>query len=171
MPFLRLLLSGRAARLLAVSLLSMLALSGCAALFGHDPIRVSMAGVAPLVNQGMETRFDVKLRIQNPNANSFSFNGISVDLQLNGNSFATGVSQQSGSVPAYSEIEVTVPLTAPAFASLAKAWSAAGSDTPSGQYPYVLQGRLGGMTSGTRFIDQGVMALPGVEPAPGVAVQ
>jgi hypothetical protein len=56
----------------------------------------------------------------------------------------------------------------PAFTALRQAFSLAGSDTPPGHYPYVLSGRLaGGMTGGTRFLDQGVLSLPGL----GVAGQ
>jgi hypothetical protein len=58
---------------------------------------------------------------------------------------------------------VSVPLTVPAFTALRQAFSLAGSDTPPGQYPYILRGRLaGGLTGGTRFLDQGVLSLPGL---------
>ncbi|WP_144153602.1 LEA type 2 family protein [Paraburkholderia sp. BCC1885] len=167
MPFLRLLLSGRSARLLAVGLLSVVTLGACAGWFGHDPLRVSLASVEPLDSQGMETHFNVKLRIQNPNGDGFSFNGVAVDLQLNGRSFATGVSPQQGSVPSYGEVVVTVPVTAPAFASLEHAYSVADAGTPPGQYPYILQGRLGRTTGGTRFLSQGVLSLPGIGIAAG----
>jgi hypothetical protein len=49
-----------------------------------------------------------------------------------------------------------------AFTVLRQAFSLAGSDTPPGQYPYIMRGRLaGGLMGGTRFIDQGVLSLPG----------
>jgi hypothetical protein len=52
-----------------------------------------------------------------------------------------------------------------------KAYSVAGSDTPPGEYPYILHGRLaGGLTGGgTRFLDQGVLSLP--RSGPGLAGQ
>jgi len=170
MRFLRLLLSGRSVRLLTAGLFAVFALGGCASLFGNnDPLHVSIAGLEPLSSQGAEMRYNVKLRIQNPNGGSLSFSGVSVDLQLNGTDFAAGVISQSGSVPGYGETLVSVPVTAPAFAVLTKAYSAAGSDTPPGEYPYILHGRLaGGLTGGgTRFMDQGVLSLPTPTPTPG----
>ena len=163
MPFLRRLLSGHSARLLAAGLLAVVTLGGCAGWFGHDPLRVSVAGIEPLDSQGLEMRFNVKLRIQNPNEEALNFDGVSVDLQLNGKAFASGVSNQQGTVPRYGETVVSVPLTVPAFTALRQAFSLAGSDTPPGQYPYILRGRLaGGLTGGTRFLDQGVLSLPGL---------
>ncbi|HEV3425934.1 MAG TPA: LEA type 2 family protein [Paraburkholderia sp.] len=163
MPFFRVPLSGRLARLLAVTVLAVLTLGGCAGMFGHDPLRVSVAGIEPLAGQGFEMRFNMKLRIQNPNESALDFDGVSVDLQLNGKAFASGVSDQHGTVPRYGETLVSVPLTVPAFTALRQAFSLAGSDTPPGQYPYLLRGRLaGGLTGGTRFVDQGVLSLPGL---------
>ncbi|MEW6341400.1 MAG: LEA type 2 family protein [Paraburkholderia sp.] len=168
MSFVRLLLSGRSVRLLALGVLTVLSLGGCAGWFGHDPLRVSVAGLEPLDSQGLEMRFKIKLRIQNPNEDSLSFDGVSVDLQLNGQSFASGVTDQHGTVPRYGETVVDVPLTVPAFTAVRQAFSLAGSDTPPGQYPYILHGRLaGGLSGGTRFLDQGVLSLPGL----GVAGQ
>jgi len=163
MLFHRVRLSGRSVRVMAATLLAVLTLGGCAGLFGHDPLRVSVAGIEPLDSQGLEMRFNVKLRIQNPNESPLDFDGISVELQLNGRNFASGVSDQHGTVPRYGETLVSVPLTVPAFTALRQAFSLAGSDAPPGQFPYVLRGRLaGGLMGGTRFIDQGTLSLPGL---------
>src|SRR4051812_21181666 len=57
-------------RLLTLStflMLVALTLNGCAGLFGADPLRVSVAGIEPIASQGLEIRFNVKLRVQNPN--------------------------------------------------------------------------------------------------------
>jgi LEA14-like dessication related protein len=165
MSFFHVLLSGRSARpvlSLVAMLLAVVSLGGCAGMFGHDPLRVSVAGVEPLASEGLEMSFNMTLRIQNPNETALDFDGVSVDLQLNGKSFASGVSDQHGSVPRYGETLVNVPLTVPAFTALRQAFSLAGSDTPVGQFPYILRGRLaGGLTGGTRFIDQGTLSLPG----------
>jgi hypothetical protein len=153
MSFFRVLMSGRSVRSLAVTMLAVVTLGGCAGLFGRDPLRVSVAGIEPLASQGLEMRFNMKLRIQNPNENALDFDGVSIDLQVNGKSFASGVSDQHGSVP----------LTVPAFTALHQVFSLAGSDAPAGQFPYILRGRLaGGLTGGTRFIDQGTLSLPGL---------
>ena len=45
---------------------SLIALAGCAVMFDHDALRVTVAGVEPIEGQGFELRIDVKLRVQNP---------------------------------------------------------------------------------------------------------
>jgi LEA14-like dessication related protein len=141
------------------------ALSGCASLFGGDPLRVSVAGIEPADSQGMEMRFNLKLRVQNPNESAINFDGVSVDLELNGKPFASGVSNASGNVPRYGETVVSVPLTVPAFAAVRQAFALAGAVQPgaaqSGQIPYMLRGKLAaGLTGTTRFVDQGTLNLP-----------
>jgi hypothetical protein len=134
-------------------------LGGCAGLTG-DPLRVSVAGLEPLQGEGMEMRFNVKLRIQNPNDTPVEFSGVSLQLDLNGQSFASGVSDQSGVVPRYGETVIIVPLTVPAFAAVRQAFAFAGS-AQAGNVPYEIRGRLaGGIGGGTRFVDHGKLSLP-----------
>ncbi|NKJ48704.1 hypothetical protein CIC12_18565 [Burkholderia sp. SG-MS1] len=165
MPVLRAPLSGRLSILrglsaiIALLMIVALTLNGCAGLFGADPLRVSVAGIEPLDGQGLEMRFNVKLRVQNPNDSTVSFSGVSLDLEVNGKSFASGVSDQGGTVPRFGETVVTVPLTVPAFAAVRQAFAFAGA-ADSGQIPYILRGKLaGGLTGTTRFISQGTLSL------------
>jgi hypothetical protein len=160
MSFLRVLLSRRPARLAAMLAIVMLTLNGCAGLFGGDPLRVNVAGIEPVEGQGLEMRFNIKLRVQNPNESAVDFNGLSLDLELNGKPFASGVSDQSGTVPRFGETVVSVPLTVPAFAAVRQAIALPGV-AQSGQIPYILRGKLaGGLTGATRFVDQGTLSLP-----------
>lgn len=160
MSFFRALLSGRSIRLATFLALVTLTLNGCAGFFGGDPVRVNVAGIEPMEGQGLEMRFNVKLRVQNPNDSAVSFNGVSLDLELNGKPFASGVSDQAGSVPRYGETVVNVPLTVPAFAAVRQAFAFAGA-TQTGQIPYILRGKLaGGLIGTTRFVDQGTLSLP-----------
>jgi LEA14-like dessication related protein len=48
-----------------------------------------------------EQRFDVKLRIQNPNDADFSINGLRFDIELNDRDFANGMSGQRVIVPRF----------------------------------------------------------------------
>ena len=171
MPFFRVLLSrpdaryARYARLGAILAVITLALNGCAGLFGGDPLRVSVAGIEPVDGQGLEMRFNVKLRVQNPNESAVNFDGVSLALELNGKPFASGVSDQSGTVPRFGETVVNVPLTVPAFAAVRQVFALAGAvqadSAQSGQIPYILRGKLaGGLTGTTRFVDQGTLSLP-----------
>jgi len=151
--------AARFARLLFF-FVALLSLGGCAGMFGGDPLRVTVAGIEPLAGQGMEMRFTLKLRVQNPNETPIDYNGVSVELDLNGKPFASGVSDQSGTVPRFGETVIGVPLTVPAFTVVRQAFAFADS-AQSGQLPYMLRGRLaGGITGGTRFTDQGALSLP-----------
>ncbi|CAB3717583.1 LEA type 2 family protein [Paraburkholderia rhynchosiae] len=165
MSFIRMLFSTRLCRAAALFAVFALTLNGCAGLFGGDPMRVSVAGIEPIESQGLEMRFNVKLRVQNPNESAVSFNGVSLDLELNGKPFASGVSDQIGTVPRFGETVLNVPLTVPAFAAVRQAFAFAGAmqgDSPqSGQIPYILRGKLArGLTGTTRFVDQGTLSLP-----------
>ena len=118
-----------------------LMLTGCA-LWQREPLRVSVAGIESLPGQGLEARFTVRLRIQNPNDKPLTFDGISLQLDLAGKSFASGVSDQSGSVPRFGEIVVAVPVTVPAFAMVRQAIGLARGERLS-KVDYEVRGRLG----------------------------
>jgi LEA14-like dessication related protein len=119
----------------------MLFLAGCA-LWLREPLRVSVAGIEPLPGQGLEARFSVQLRIQNPNDKPVSFDGISLALDLAGKSFASGVSDQSGSVPRFGEIVIAVPVTVPALALVRQAIGLARGGSVS-KVDYEVRGRVG----------------------------
>ena len=74
-------------------------------------MRVTVAGLDPLVGQGLEMRFSLKLRVQNPNDAPIDYDGISVALDLNGTPFASGVSDRSGTVPRFGEAVLDVPVS------------------------------------------------------------
>ncbi|KST73112.1 MULTISPECIES: LEA type 2 family protein [Burkholderia] len=148
------------AGLLFATLTVLLALGGCAALTAHDPVRVSVVGIEPLVGQGLEMRFDVKLRLQNPNDAQIDYDGVALDLELNGRPFASGVSDARGSVPRFGEQVLSVPVTVSAFSAARQAFGLA-DVTASGKLPYVLRGKLaGGMFGSVRFTDSGTLSLP-----------
>ena len=108
----------------------------------------------------MEARFTVKLRIQNPNDASIDFDGVSLDLDLRGMSFASGVSDQRGTVPRFGETVVTVPVTVPATSIIRQVFGLATDDRR--QVAYQLRGRLnGGGLWGTRFDASGEIEIPG----------
>jgi len=152
-------LARRSAPLLCIFLCVLFWLGGCAGM-GQEPLRVNVAGIDPLKGEGMEMRFNVKLRVQNPNDTPVEFSGVSLQLDLNGQSFASGVSDQSGVVPRFGETVIDVPLTVPAFAAVRQAFALADSAS-SGSFPYEIRGRLaGGIGGGARFVDHGKLSLP-----------
>lgn len=151
--------TGRSLRLFFTLLCLVFWLGGCAGWMGQEPLRVNVAGLEPLSGEGMEMRFNVKLRIQNPNDAPVEFSGVSLQLDLNGQSFASGVSDQGGVVPRFGEAVIVVPLTVPAFAAVRQAFALAGS-AQAGNIPYEIRGRLAGGLGGTRFVDHGKLSLP-----------
>ena len=78
-------------------------LSACSTLGMRDPPNVTVAGFQPLQGQGFEMRMLVKLRVQNPNDSSVDYDGISLKIDVQGNTFATGVSDERGTVPRFGE--------------------------------------------------------------------
>nr|WP_322980870.1 LEA type 2 family protein [Pseudomonas sp. C11] len=145
---------------LALTTLLAFAMTGCASLLDQDPLRVDLAGLEPLPGQELEMRFAVKLRVQNPNDHAVDFDGVALDLDINGQPLASGVSDQRGSVPRFGETLVTVPLSISAFSAVRQAWGAANYQPGQG-LPYRLTGKLAGGLFGThRFNDSGTLTWP-----------
>ncbi|WP_016774664.1 LEA type 2 family protein, partial [Pseudomonas sp. R62] len=118
--------------------LLLLSLSACALFPNRDPVNINVVGLEPLPSQELEVRFAIKLRVQNPNETAIDYNGIALDLEVNGHSLASGVSDQSGSIPRFSEAIVTVPVSVSAFSFLRQTLGL--SQTQSlDNLPYVLR--------------------------------
>ena len=147
------------ARLLSPVLLA-LALYGCAGAGQRESVRVNVVGLEPLPGQGMEMRFAVKLRVQNPNDTAIQFDGLALDLELNGEPFASGVSDQTGDVSRFGEAVIDIPVSVPPIAVVRQALGIIEGSTTS-EVPYVLRGRLaGGLLGGMQFSDSGTLSLP-----------
>jgi len=131
-----------------VTLLLALALSACAGLTRHEPVRVAIAAVEPLPGKGLELRFLVKLRLQNPNDAALDFNGAFIELDVRGQPFASGVSDAAGTVPRYGEAVVAIPVTVSALQAVRQAIGAVARSDMS-RLDYVLQGKL----AGAGFVD------------------
>jgi LEA14-like dessication related protein len=52
----------------------------------------------------------LRLRVKNPNDTPIEYNGISVELEVQNKSLASGMSNESGTVPAFGETAVLVPV-------------------------------------------------------------
>lgn len=100
-------------RLFVTIALAVLAAAGCTSLGGKDPLQVTVAGIEPMPEkgEGLELRLLVKLRVQNPNTAAVSYDGTYVKLEVQGRTFATGVSDEGGAIPGFSEAVVEVPVT------------------------------------------------------------
>lgn len=142
------------------SVLVLLLLAGCAGLALREPVRVTIAGLEPLAGEGLEARFALKLRIQNPNEHAIDFDGVAVDLELDDKGFGSGVSDQQGRVPRYGETLISVPVTVP-FTAIARQLLGMARGEPREKISYRLRGRLGGVgLGGLPFDTRGVLTLP-----------
>jgi len=130
-------------------------LAGCAGLGLREPIQVNLVGIEPLPGEGMEIRMAVKLRVQNPNDVALDFDGVSLEMELRGNTFATGVSAERGSVPRFGEALITVPVSVSALAAMRQFIGMASSkEKPAADY--ALRGRLSSSGFGSvRFQSKG----------------
>ena len=144
---------------LALAALLSLVLAGCAALPGRDPLRVELVGIEPIEGQGLELRLAVKLRVQNPNDGAVEYDGTALELEVNGRTLATGVSDQRGSVPRFGETVLVVPVSISAMNAVRQALVFT-DGAPREAVPYVLRGKLaGGAFGAVRFTKEGSIAI------------
>lgn len=151
------------ARLVIPGLLALLVastLGACTLLSQRDPLRIDVVGIEPLPAQDLELRFAVKLRVQNPNDSAVDYDGLALDLEVNGHPLASGVSNEHGRLERYSETVLTLPLSVSAFSALRQALGLSQTQRLE-NLPYTLHGKLAGGLFGTvRFDDSGHLRLP-----------
>jgi len=138
--------------------LTALAVSACATL--PDPVNVSVAGIDSLPGEGLELRMLVKLRVQNPNDVAMPFRGASVRMEVQRRTFATGVSNVGGTLPALGETVVEVPVTVSALNVIRQVMGVLDGQ-PLDKIQYSMSGKLhtGGL-GGLRFGTDGVLDAP-----------
>ncbi|WP_426809036.1 LEA type 2 family protein [Pseudomonas sp. WOUb67] len=135
-------------------------MSACALFQPRDPVNISVIGIEPLPGQELELRMAVKMRVQNPNESPIDYNGIALNLEVNGQPLAAGVSDQQGHIGRYDEAVIVVPVSITAFSFLRQAYGLGTVDSLKG-LPYKLRGKLAGGLLGTvRFTDEGKLDLP-----------
>jgi LEA14-like dessication related protein len=133
--------------------------AGCAALGGRDPPQVYVVAVEPQGGESAELRFLCKLRVLNPNDTPIEFNGIYLDLEVQGSTLASGVSDASGTIPRFGEALLEVPVTASGLRIVRQALIFLGSTDRT--LAFVLRGKLAGpVFSAVRFESRGELRLP-----------
>lgn len=142
------------------------AFAGCASLQTRDPLQVTVAGIEPLQGQGMELRLLVKLRVQNPNDAPVDYNGVALQMNVQGKTLASGVSDERGSVPRFGESVIEVPVTISGFRMARQALGLMKDGAGIDKISYEMKGKLNGSAFNTvRFQTKGEFELPS-EPAP-----
>lgn len=84
------------------AVLLLLAISACSTMpRDFESPKVSIVDIVPKDMTLLEQRFDVQLRIQNPNNVDLGINGVRFDIDLNGKAFGTGMSGEKVTVPRF----------------------------------------------------------------------
>jgi LEA14-like dessication related protein len=147
-------------------LLATVLLSACASMPSRDPLQVTVAGVESLPGEGMELRLLVKLRVQNPNDAPLDFDGVSLNLDVMGRAFASGVSDEAGTVPRFGEAVIAVPVTV-SLMRMARQVLGMLDGKPVDKVTYAMSGKLHGtsMLGTQRFTSKGEFDIPKGAPA------
>jgi LEA14-like dessication related protein len=144
-----------------------IALTGCASMPQRDPLQVTVAGIEGLPGEGMEVRMLVKLRVQNPNDTVINFSGAYLKFEVLDKTFATGVSSEAGTVPAFGEAIVAVPVTISVLRMVRQVVGMLDGQ-PVDKITYEMSGKLDGGLFGTqRFEASGEFDLTKLQTAPG----
>lgn len=145
----------RTSRWLIATVASAVMLAGCAGLRDLEPPEVVVTAIRPVDATLLEQRFDVDLRIYNPNNRDLSVEGVDFELDLNGKRLARGAGATDLDLPRLGEAETTVRVSS-SFLGLARQLMSAGeTDTltyrmkgrihlsPGGSVPFDKSGELG----------------------------
>ena len=150
----------RRGAILALPAFAALLLGGCAGLAFREPVQVLVVGIEPLEGEGLELRMLLKLRVQNPNDAPVDYDGVSLEMDVQGKRFATGVSDAAGTVPRFGEAIVSVPVSISLIGLVRQAIGAARNEF-RGKIAYEMTGTLAGPGfGGMRFRSKGELALP-----------
>jgi len=104
----------------------------------------------------------VKLRVQNPNDSPVEYDGVFLKMEVLDKTFATGVSDQRGTIPRFGDAVVSVPMTVSTMRLALDALSlfASGGALPE-KITYRMEGKLNGPLFGsTSFQAAGEFAMP-----------
>ena len=120
-------------------ILVFLALAGCAGVGKQlDPPRISLANIQVQEVTGLETAFQIQLRVFNANDVDLNVKGIKAELEINGQPFATGVSNTPVEIPSYGTELVTITV----YSSVNKMFKSIYGLKDSEELKYRLNGKL-----------------------------
>lgn len=131
----------------AAPLATALLLPACAALTDQSGPQVDLAGIDSLPGEGLELRFVLKLRVQNPSERELRFEGAWAEISLRDLPLASGGAPVAGVVPRFSEAVIALPVTASGLRLAQQAislWQDSRDGRLAGPVRYALRGRLGG---------------------------
>ncbi|MGB5746689.1 MAG: LEA type 2 family protein [Desulfobacterales bacterium] len=120
-------------------IIAYLALASCAGVGQQlDPPRISLANIQVQEVTGFETAFQIQLRVFNANDVDLNVKGIKAELEINGQAFATGVSNTPVEIPSYGTELVTITV----YSSVIKMFKSIYGLKDSEELKYRLNGKL-----------------------------
>lgn len=129
------------ATLSGIVLATAVSVAGCAALAPKlEKPTLEVVGVEIVDAQFSQQRFNVKMRVQNPNDRALPIRGLHFTMQLSGEDFGEGHSAKAFTVPALGQAEFDVGVTTNLAASLLKILPKL--DRSSGVLDYRLRGTV-----------------------------
>jgi LEA14-like dessication related protein len=100
------------------------------------------------------------LRVQNPNDSPVEYNGVAVQMEVQGKAFASGVTDAAGAIPRFGESVIEVPLTISAFRMVRQALGLMSGGGSTRRIDYEMKGKLSRGMSTTRFTNKGSFDFP-----------
>ena len=116
-----------------------IALAGCAGISKQlEPPKVSLANIQMEEVSGLETAFEIQMRVFNTNDVDLTVKGIKAELEINEQPFATGVSNSPVEIPSYGTELVTLTL----YSSVIKMFKSVYGIKGSEELKYRLNGKI-----------------------------
>ena len=119
----------------------LLLLGGCAnQRFGLEPPTLALVSLRLAEATMLEQRFDLRLRITNPNPVELPLEGLSYALRVSGVEIGSGVARPQSRLAPFSDAELDLTLNTSTLdmIDLLRSWNRA----PPEQVPYALEGRI-----------------------------
>ena len=117
----------------------LIAAAGCAGIGKQlEPPRISLANIRVQEVSGLETAFEIQLRVFNSNDIDLNVRGISAELEINGQPFATGVSSTPVKIQSFGTELVSVVV----YSSVIKIFKSAYGLKDSEMLNYRLTGKV-----------------------------
>ncbi len=137
-----------------------LLVAGCASLSpGFEPPKLRVVSLRPVDGEDMAPRFEIGLRVINPNAESITLRGLSYTVALEGQDIIEGVARDLPAVPGYGEADVRLLATVSLLAGIRLVGDLMQRPRESVAYELRAKLDLGAMRPAIRIEDAGKIRL------------
>ena len=138
----------------------LLMLSACATLTSEvDPPKVTMESFRSIASESGTPRFEIKLRVTNPNKQPLDVAGIGYSVEIQGKELVSGVTNDVPLVEAYSEEVVTLEASLQLFQLMRLVTSLATVESAALAYRFSAKIDFKGFTPTQRIEETGTISL------------